>query len=326
MSTTAHDILRASFDDIGVLAAGEPLPAALAQDGLRRLNALVSGLQTQPDTSYAVVRYLFPLTSQQQTYTIGLGGAFDVPRPTVADVQGAGLLLQGLASPQAVTAITRTAQTATVIQVAHPFAVGDEAFIQGAHEIDYNGLQTVESVPTADTYTFAVNGLPTTPATGTITAAAIEGQPTEIPRTPIITDSGYAAIQLKNMPNAQFTNVYYNPTFPLGQIFLWPRPNTAINQLVLYLNTVFTQFDALHRAYDWPSLPGYAEMLQYQLDLRLAIPYGRPLEPRIHEMAAYTLGLVKRANTKLNDWPTDATILTHGRGGYNIDTDNFQGG
>jgi hypothetical protein len=324
MSTTARAIITAAFDDIGVLAAGEPMPPELAQDGLERLNRLVSGLQTQPGTSNAVIRYLFPITSNQQTYTIGLGGDFDVPRPEVNDVQGAGLLLQGLSSAAAVTSITRTGYVATVTQTAHGFAVGDEAFIQGANEIDYNGLQTVQTVPTANTYTFTVNGLPTTPATGTITAASIDGQPVEIPRT-VITDSAFAAIQLKNMPNAQFTNVYYNPTFPFGQIFLWPRPNTAINQLVLYLNTVFTQFATITREYDWPSLPGYAEMLQYNLGKRLTMPYGRPWTPELEALRLEATGLVKRANNKLNDLPTDASVLTRDpRGSYNINTD--QGG
>lgn len=321
MSTTATAIIRAAFDDIGVLAEGEPLPPALAQDGLRRLNNLVSGLQTQPGTSIAVIRYLFPIVDNKQTYTIGLGGDFNVPRPEIADIQGAGLLLQGLSASESVTSITRAAYTGTVTQTAHPFAVGDVAFLQGANEIEYNGLQTVQTVPTADTYTFTVNGLPVTPATGTLTASAIDGQPVEIPRR-VITDSSYAAIQLKNLPNSLFTNVYYNPTFPFGEVFLWPRPDTTVNQLVLYLNTVFTQFASITREYDWPSLPGYAEMLQYQLAKRLCVPYGRPWSQDLEDLAVTTMGLVKRANTKLNDWPTDATVLVRNpRGGYNINTD-----
>lgn len=324
MATTALQIIKASLYDLGVLADGEAVPASMAQDALRRLNNLVSGFQLQPGMSNAVVRYVFPLTDNQQTYTVGLGGDFDIPRPEINEVQGAGLLLQGLGTPAAVTSITRSGYTATVTMTAHPFSVGDEAFIQGAVEIDYNGLQTVQTVPTANTFTFTVNGLPTSPATGTITAAEISGEPVEIPRT-VITDSAYAAIQIKNLPNSQFTNVYYNPTFPFGQIFLWPKPNTDINQLVLYLNTVFSQFATFNREYDWPSLPGYAEMLQYQLDERLAVVYGRPFDERLQTLQMKTMGLVKRANNKLTDWPTDATVLTtYPRGGYNILTD--QGG
>ncbi len=321
MSTTAYQIITASFQDIKVLGEAEVPNADQGQLGLQRLNEVVGGLQLQPGMSNAVVRYLFPIVDNKQTYTVGLGGDFNIERPEISDLQGAGLLLQGLAAPLSVTSITRTAYTATVTQTAHPFAVGDVAYISGANEIEYNGLQNVQSVPTVDTYTFTVMGLPVTPATGTLTAAAIVGQPTEIPR-PIITDSAYAAIQLKNMPNGQFTNVYYNPTFPFGQIFLWPRPNTEVNQLVLYINTIFTRFATLHRAYDWPSLPGYAEMLRYQLNKRLVSAFGAQMTQDLAEMADLTLGLVKRSNNRLNDWPTDATVLVRNpRGGYNINTD-----
>jgi hypothetical protein len=318
--TNARNILTDAYYDLGVIGQGEPMDGAQAVEGLRRLNNLVSTLRTQTGVSVAIQRTVFPLVANQQTYTIGLGGDFNVPRPQKIDT--AGLWLEGLASAQSVTSITRSGYTATVTQTAHPFAIGDEAFIDGANEIAYNGLQTVQTVPTADTYTFTVQGLPTTPATGTITAAAVSGQPVEIPRS-VITTSAYEAIQLKNMPNAQFTNVYYNPTFPFGTIILWPRIDTAINQLILYLPTLFEGFADLTTLYDWPSIDGYAEMLEYNIAKRLRMLY--PLtSPRIDidAMAAESLGLIKRANNKLVDVPTDASLLTKNqRGWYNINTD-----
>lgn len=324
MPTTAQAIIEASFGDIGVLGVGRSLSPEEGQDGLRRLNNLVSGLQLQSGTVSAIVRTIFPLVDNQQTYTIGLGGDFNVPRPTAEGVTGAGLLMQGLAAAVSVTSMARTDYSVLVTQTAHGLAVGDEVLIQGANEIDYNGLQTVQTVPTANTYTFTVNGLPETPATGTLTAATLTGQPVEIPR-PVITTQAYQAQQLKNLPNSLFTNVYYNPTFPFGTIVLWPRPDTTVNQLVLYLETTFTEFADLDTEYDWPALPGYAEMLQYQLDLRLVIPYARSgaqITPDIKEMAARTLMLVKRGNNQLVDLPTDASLLAHDRrSGYNINTD-----
>lgn len=316
MGLSANDIATASFADLGIYS---PDPASLT-DALRRLNNMVSGWRTQYQTVLAVTRTIFPLVENQQTYTIGLGGDFNVPRPN--KITGAGLWLNGLDSPQAVTSITRSGYTATVTQIAHGYAVGDEAFIDGCDPIAYNGLQTVQSVPTADTYTFTVNGTPTTPATGTITAASVQGQPVEIPRA-VIADSDYQNIGLKNMPNGQFTAVYYNPTStPFGTIFLWPKPNTSANQLVLYLEDEFGGFADLTTTYDWPDNPGYAEALQYQLDLRLCVPYGRALLPELRDLAAKTFGCIKRANNKLNDVNSDASLLTwNGRAGYNINTD-----
>jgi hypothetical protein len=318
MGTSARTILTASYRDLNVIGEGESLSAFLAQEGLRRLNRMVSGWQTQFGTVTAIERQVFNLLANKQTYTIGLGGDFNVPRPLT--ISGAGLWLQGLNSAVSVTSITRSGFTATVTQTAHGFAVGDEAYLTGANEIAYNGLQTVETVPTADTYTFTVEGTPTSPATGTITAQSVQGQPVEIPRT-VITDDAYQAIQLKNLPNAQFTNVYYNPTGPFGTIYLWPKPDTAINQLVLYLQNLFTGFADLDTEYDYPDLPGYGEALQYNLNPRLTSFTGRALTPDLRGLQVLTLGLIKRANNKLTDLATDAKVVTNNlAGGYNINT------
>lgn len=318
MSTSAATLIAAALRDIGVLAEGEPMSAAMGADGLIRLNQMVQSWQAEFGTVTAVERTIFPLVSNQQTYTIGPGGDFNVPRPVSID--GAGLWLNGLSSANSCT-ITRSGYVATVTQVSHPFSVGDEAYIHGATQTAYNGLQTVQSVPTADTYTFTVQGTPATPATGTITAAAVEGVPVEIPR-PVITDSAFQFLQLKNMSNAQFTVVYYNPTYPFGTIYLWPRPDTAINQLALYLKNVFGGFADLFTTYDYPDLPGYAEALQYQLELRLTRPYGKPTDPELHKQAAQAFGIIKRANNKLMDLPNEAALLTdtNRRGGYNINS------
>ncbi len=321
MPVSALDILTLSQIDCGIIAAGESVDAP--QDNLKRLNNMVSSWRTQYGTVTAVERTIFPLVDNQQTYTIGLGGDFNVPKPNT--IAGAGLWLNGLDSAQSVTSITRSGYTATVTQTSHGYAVGDEAFISGATQIEYNGLQTVQTVPSANTFTYALETTPVTPATGTLTSASVQGQPVEIPR-PLITDSQYQGIGIKNMPNAQFTNVYYNPTSgPFGQIVLWPKPNTAENQLVLYLQNVFGGFATLTRQYDWPENAGYAEALQYQLDKRLLIAYPTA-NPRVDilTMAAETFGVIKRANNKINDLQTDAQVLAYRGGhGYNINSDSY---
>jgi hypothetical protein len=285
---------------------------------------MVSSWRTQFGTVPCITRYIFALTDNQQSYTLGPGGDFDVPRPMWID--GAGLLLQGLDAAVVVT-ITRSAYIATVTQTAHGYAVGDETVIAGATQLDYNGVQTITSVPTVDTFTYVLDGTPATPATGTITAAPVSEQPVEIPRM-VITDDSYQSIQIKSLPNSQFTTVYYNPTFPLGTIFLWPKPNTAVNQLVLYLPLEFDGFADYTTNYDYPDRPGYTEAMEYNLAIRIAAPFGRKLAdyPDVVALARESLGNIKRANNRLLDVPTDARVLTSSmRGGYNINSDS-QGG
>jgi uncharacterized phage protein gp47/JayE len=71
----------------------------------------------------------------------------------------------------AVTSITRSGTTATVTTTsAHNLASEVPVTIAGAVETEYNGVQTI-TVTGTDTFTFTVAGSPSTPATGTITAA-----------------------------------------------------------------------------------------------------------------------------------------------------------
>lgn len=72
-------------------------------------------------------------------------------------------------NPVSVASITRASTTATVTTAsAHGYASGDYVDIAGALPAAYNGrFKIVVTAPT--TFTYAVSGAPSTPATGTIT-------------------------------------------------------------------------------------------------------------------------------------------------------------
>lgn len=73
------------------------------------------------------------------------------------------------AAPFSVT-LTQAAGVATATAVAHGRAVGEWVTIAGATQVAYNGVFQIASVPSVDTFTFAVNAAAVSPATGTITA------------------------------------------------------------------------------------------------------------------------------------------------------------
>lgn len=316
--SSAEEILTHTYQLVSTVAFGEtPSDEALDQ-GLIRLNNMMSGWRTQTGTVLAIERNVFTLTANQQTYTIGDGGDFDVPRPVSVDA--AGLLLNSLSSAATVTSITRTGTTATVTQTAHGYTTGDTAYIAGASPTAYDGLKTV-TVLTANTYTFTVTGSPTTPATGSITAQSFVGEPIEQARG-LMTNAAYQSIQQKTQTSSQFTSVFYNPTQPLATVFLWPCPTTGANQLVLYLETVFEGFADLDTDYTYPDVPGYAEAIEYNLAIRFwTIQHGsNPVPQDIKEIARMSLATVKRANQKINDLANEAAAAISGdhEYGYNI--------
>jgi hypothetical protein len=151
---------------------------------------------------------------------------------------------------------------------------------------------------------------------------AVDDAPaTEIPLG-ILTDDAYEAIQVKDLSNSQPTQVYYSATYAdgLGQIWLWPTPDTADNSLVLYLSPAVDGFDDLVTEYDFP--PGYFDLFEYGLALRLLAPYGfsnSATRGDLQAQFATASTLVKRQNVSRNDMPMDPGAVIGGRGSvYNI--------
>lgn len=320
MSVTADQISTAALIDLGVVAPTETPGATQLTFCYNVLNRLINTWQTMSLIAPAVQRSVWPIVANKATYTIGPGGDFNTIRPI--NLQGAGLLLNGFGSPASCT-IASTGVVATVTQTAHGKSVGDECVILGANETGYDGIQTVETVPTANTYTYALDAMVASPATGTIVSYTVTNSGVEIPRA-LLTDDAYEAIQIKRLSNSLFTSVYYNPTAsPFAQIVLWPIPNTASNQLVLYINQMFDGFaDQATTSYTWPLTPGYQEAIQYALEKRLltAFSIAPSTIPIVLERAATSLMLIKRSNYKLTDLPTDPALTRSFGAGYNINT------
>jgi hypothetical protein len=143
--------------------------------------------------------------------------------------------------------------------------------------------------------------------------------PVEIPRA-LLTDDAYELIQVKDLTSNQWTSVYYNPTFEddLATIILWPIPTTAGNDLVLYRKEAVQGFPNLSTPQSFP--PGYFEAFEYNLALRLCIPYSKPASGDLRQQAAQAFATIKRQNYKLNDAYLDPGLTMTRRYGYNIQT------
>lgn len=75
------------------------------------------------------------------------------------------------ANSRSVTSMVRSGSTVTVTtSVAHEYASQTDVVIAGAVETDYNGTHSINVVD-ATTFTFTISTTPSSPATGTITAA-----------------------------------------------------------------------------------------------------------------------------------------------------------
>lgn len=187
--------------------------------------------------------------------------------------------------------------------------------------IPFISREVFHVVALQNTYTIGPGGNFDTVRPTQITGAALllntPVPPVEIPNE-VLTDNAYEAIPIKDLQNLLWTKVYYNPTFSggLASIFLWPTPTTAANDLVIYRGDQIQGFANLTTAASFP--PGYFEAFEYQLAMRLAIPYGIQVSPGLAKMAADAFATVKRENYKMNDAAIDPAFTNDRRGWYNI--------
>ena len=139
----------------------------------------------------------------------------------------------------------------------------------------------------------------------------------------IYTDQAYDANQIPTQTNTYPTGLYYSPTYAsgLGSIFLWPVPNTATNDLELFLQTRVAPFANLSTTYYVPD--GVPLMLKYNLADALQGAYGKQMSESDRRLAVSSMATFKRSNSKTSDLANDAAGLFGSRrhGVYNIYSD-----
>ena len=84
-SNTALDLISSSLRLINVLASGEVCPIAMANDALQVFNDMIDSWNTMRLAIFTTRSDDFPLVLNQQTYTLGTGGDFNIPRPPAID-------------------------------------------------------------------------------------------------------------------------------------------------------------------------------------------------------------------------------------------------
>lgn len=139
----------------------------------------------------------------------------------------------------------------------------------------------------------------------------------------LLTDDQWAIMGIKELSITLFTAVYYNQTSPAGTITLWPIPNTAQNDLVIYYDSILAQFANLTQSYTLPA--GYAKALRYNLAVELSPEFGRQISEVVMMTAAASLRQLKAANVKMSDLEIDPALSHSSANNYNVLTDGWNG-
>jgi hypothetical protein len=134
-----------------------------------------------------------------------------------------------------------------------------------------------------------------------------------------LTEDAWSRIPIKTLTSVMPTSWYYNPTYPLATLSLWPIPTSSTLEGVIYAPTAVTEFSTINDSVTLP--PGYRRMLIKNVALDLAPSFERQPSPGLEEDARESKAAVKRANIRLMDMSVEAAALVQGRGQrytYNI--------
>ena len=113
----------------------------------------------------------------------------------------------------------------------------------------------------------------------------------------------------------------YDPTATNGTMFLWPVPSLSL-PLTIASNQQLAQIPTLATVLTYP--PGYAKAIRFNLAKDLAEEYERALSANGMQIAASSLGHLRRANLK--PVPADFDPALTGGGGQGSYYANFLAG
>jgi len=304
------DIISGALKDIGALAAGETPTADSVQDAFLMLNDMLDQWSNESMMVSYKTEIIFPITPGQIQYTIGPGGTI-----------GANFTGSITGNVLTVTGITQGAlalgQTLSGTGIANGTTI--TAFGTGAGgNVNDNGTYTVSISQTVAST--AINAYYQRPLAIQSSFVRIN---TNSNGTPIVNGGldypvavlnleNYEMIGLKTLSGPWPKAMYYQPSDPLGNIFVWPNPSQG--EMHIFADTLFTRYGTV---YDNIVLPqGYVLALRWCLAERLAPMYGKndpTAMAMISKFAAQAKATLKRTNMRPIQASTFSDALLVGR-------------
>lgn len=133
-----------------------------------------------------------------------------------------------------------------------------------------------------------------------------------------LTEDEYRRLTLKDQTSSLPTHFYYNPTFALATLILWPAPTNSSLSGAIYHSEAVTQFAALSTTVSLP--PAYTEMLVTNLAVLLGPAFKLPPDPILVRAASDSMAVLKRANRRPQEirFGADTLFGQAGNSSYDI--------
>lgn len=265
MAVTANDLILGALKRINAYAPGESLANDDAIDALDTLNELLDSWSTDESSVYASSENILTFTAGQYQYTVGnyAGGTF----PGIVSVAGT-VNITGATIPADLVAradITGSGIPAGTTIVSVNAGAGTAVMSQAATLTP--GIQQISYTIPGD---FKIaRPMRVTKSFTRITTSGTSGLDYPID---VVDQNQYIAIGYKGISAPWPIVVWYNPTYPLGNLYFYQNPSGS-GSLHLFTDNILTRLESLTQAVQLPQ--GYVRWIKWALAKELAPEYGK---------------------------------------------------
>ena len=282
---TVQDIIEGALRFCNAYAPGESLSAADADDAMDTLNDLLDSLSTDQASVYASDESIFTFTAGQYQYTIGnyCAGTF------------AGIVTSGSVTITGASVPSDMVINGDLIGTGIPSGTTVVAFDAGAGTITMSNAGTASPGIQQIEYTICGDFKMARPLriTNAFTRINTQGSGLDYP-IEIIDKTQYSRIGFKAISAPWPVAVWYNPTWPLGQLFFYQNPSGA-GELHIYADLILSTVQDLTDEIVMPQ--GYSRFLKRKLARELAPEFGAIWTPDMERLTKEAEDNVKSLNS-----------------------------
>lgn len=136
--------------------------------------------------------------------------------------------------------------------------------------------------------------------------------------------SAYDRLSHKSTTSHQPTAIFYQPSFPVGSLFIWPIPDKAYTIIINSRLTIFS-FPTLTTQISLP--PGYQQCIRYNLAICLAPEFGGVSVPaEVVAIARDSMVNMSQINSPRLVSRCETAFISRGRRDYDIVSGEYLGG
>ena len=293
--TAPIDIISSALKDIGALAAGETPDPAAAQDAFVMMNRMIDQWSNEQMMVYYKTEVIYPITPGQTQYTIGPGG--EIGATFTGSIVNNVLTVTAITSGAIALGMTLSGTGITTGTKINGFATGAGGNVNELGTYLLNISQNVASTTINAFYQrpLSINSAFVRINTNSNGVPIINGG-LDYP-VAVLNLENYNMIGLKTLSGPWPKAVYYQPSDPLGNIFVWPNPSQG--EMHLFCDTLFSNYVTINDPIILPQ--GYEMALEWCLAERLMPAYGKASATQIQMINAFAAqgkSTIKRTNMK----------------------------